>query len=498
MSPRAGQILISAAHKSSGKTTVSVGLSRALSERGAIVQPFKKGPDYIDPMWLARASGRPCYNLDFNTQEPAEILDMLASRSRGADIAIIEANKGLYDGVDLQGSDSNAALARLTRSPVILVIDTEGITRGIAPLLLGYRAFDREVDIAGVVLNKVAGPRHEAKLRAAVERYSDLPVLGSIWRNERLAVRERHLGLMTPAEAGAVEERIELMATAVREGIDLDKVQAIAGRVKVSAGTGDAAEAADSVPAEDAHRVRIAVARDTAFGFYYPDDLEALERAGADLVYFDAIHDARLPPCDGLLIGGGFPETQLDGLEANVSLRREIREAIVGGLPSYAECGGLMYLCRSIAFGGEPRQMVGVVPGDAVMNPKPQGRGQVRLVETKACPWPAIDGQGGAGWRTNAHEFHFAGLRDIEPDLDFAFDLVRGDGIDGRRDGVVVHNLVATFSHQRSTKSNPWARRFVAFVRRHAGQQRDRGLTVLPALPIKRGATDAQVGTTAP
>ena len=457
-------VLIAAAHKSSGKTTLTLGIARALRDAGIGVQTFKKGPDYIDPMWHARATGRPSYNLDFNTQSPDEIARMFADKSQGADISIIEANKGLYDGVDPEGSDSNAALAKLLGAPVILVVDTEGITRGIAPLLLGYKLFDSEVRIAGVILNKVAGPRHSRKLRDAVARYTDIPVVGCLKRDASLAVRERHLGLTTPGETGAAESRVATIAAAVREGVDLDAIRAIAASAAPIARTASLAQP-HSRTTTAAERVRIAIARDTAFGFYYPDDLEALRDAGAELVFFDCIEDSHLPTCDGLFVGGGFPETQTAALTANSTLRAEIRTAIENGLPAYAECGGLMYMCRSIAFGDVRHDMVGIVPGEAVMCDTPQGRGQVRLVETASALWPRVDGAGGAGWRTSAHEFHYAAVRNLPSDLAYAFDVIRGDGIDGKRDGIVLNNLVATFSHQRDTQRNPWARRFVAFVR---------------------------------
>ena len=196
-----GRLFISATHKSSGKTTISLGVAAALAARGLSVQTFKKGPDYIDPMWLARASGRACYNLDFNTQSEAEILGAFRRAARGADIALIEGSKGLHDGLDPEGRDSCASLAGLLRAPVALVVDTEGMTRGIAPLVLGYAAFDPRVDIRGVILNKVGLARQEAKLRQALERYTDIPVLGAIGRNEGLRVEERHLGLTTPGES---------------------------------------------------------------------------------------------------------------------------------------------------------------------------------------------------------------------------------------------------------------------------------------------------------
>jgi cobyrinic acid a,c-diamide synthase len=209
--------------------------------------------------------------------------------------------------------------------------------------------------------------------------------------------------------------------------------------------------------------VRIAVARDAAFGFYYPDDLEALAQAGAELVFFDALRDASLPQADGLFIGGGFPETQMPALAANRGLRAEIRRAAENGLPVYAECGGLMYLCQSIRWGSQQHAMAGVVPADAVMHARPQGRGLVVLEETDASPWTGLEG----GRRTiPAHEFHYASLEGLEPSTRFAYRVVRGRGIDGRHDGIVRGNVLAGFCHLRSTvRGGSWASRFVAFVR---------------------------------
>ena len=202
------RLLISAAHKSSGKTTLSIGLCKALSDQGHIVQPYKKGPDYIDPMWLGRATNRACYNLDFYTMQRDEILAALRHHSATADISLIEGNKGLYDGLDIEGSNSNAALARLTHTPVVLVIDVQGMTRGIAPLVLGYQAFDPEVHIAGVILNQVRGQRHESKLRAVLEHYTEVPVVGAVYHDKSMAIVERHLGLVPSNESRDADERI--------------------------------------------------------------------------------------------------------------------------------------------------------------------------------------------------------------------------------------------------------------------------------------------------
>ena len=453
MTPR---LFLSAAHKSSGKTTVSIGIAAAFAARGLAVQTFKKGPDYIDPMWLARASGRPCFNLDFNTQTHAEIAASMASRAAGADLALIEGNKGLHDGVDLQGKDSSAALAKLVAAPVILVIDTLGMTRGVAPLVLGYQAFDPAIRIAGIILNKVGTPRQEAKVRQAIEHYTPIPVLGALPRDGAFAIEERHLGLMTPMEQPASRVAVEKLRRAIESGIGLDGLLDIAKSAPPLPAT------ARPAPEAALQDVRIAIARDSAFGFYYPDDLEAFERLGAKLRFFDALTDTRLPDADGLFIGGGFPETQAAQLEANASLRADISRKIRLGLPAYAECGGMMYLARSIRWGEACYAMAGVIPADAVMHAKPQGRGLAVLEETADAPWPGGTSEPS---RIPAHEFHHASLENLEPSLRFAYKVMRGTGIGACRDGIVLGNLLANFCHLRSAAGNHWVERFLRFVR---------------------------------
>jgi cobyrinic acid a,c-diamide synthase len=391
------RLLISAAHKSSGKTTVTLGLCAALAERGLRVQPFKKGPDYIDPMWLGLAAGRPCHNLDFHCMSEAEILATVNHYSGSSDIALIEGNKGLYDGLDLDGSNSNAALAIVTRTPVVLVLDARGMTRGIAPLILGYQAFDPQVRIAGVILNQLGGSRHEAKLRSVIEHYTEVPVLGGVHRDPALEILERHLGLIPSNEAGAARDQIVRIRTRIRDQVDLDQLLAVAA----TAPRLDASPMAlpDTPPGE---RVRIGIARDAAFGFYYPDDLDALERAGAELVPFSTLQDQALPQVDGLFIGGGFPESCMQALQDNRALRADIHAALSAGLPAYAECGGLMYLSRRLTWQDRTCEMVGVIPGDVVMHDKPQGRGYVQLRETAQAPWPGPT----PDTVIAAHEFH--------------------------------------------------------------------------------------------
>lgn len=431
-----------------------------MTKQGLTVQPFKKGPDYIDPLWLATATEKPCFNLDFFTMSHAEIQSMFAARSVAADVSLIEGNKGLFDGLDLEGTDSNAALAKLLSAPVILVIDTSGITRGIAPLINGYLDFDADVDIRGVILNKVGGSRHEGKLRAALERYTDVEVLGAIGRDRTLEIPERHLGLIPANESAVAQQTITRLVDAVSAGVDIDRVLEIAG-------TG-------SAPVSDSHTtrkrpttdVRIAIARDAAFSFYYPDDLEAFAHAGAELVPFDTLNDRELPKVDGLFIGGGFPEMHLSALSGNQSLMGDIRQALAAGMPAYAECGGLMYLSMSIRWQNEAFDMVGTVRGNVCVENRPQGRGYVVLEETGKGLWAAAAADTPHATRIPAHEFHYARLEMLDDTPEYAYDVIRGHGIDGHHDGLIVGDLMAGFTHQRNTSSNPWVSRFVAFVRK--------------------------------
>jgi len=451
------RLFISAAHKSSGKTTVCIGLCAALRARGEVVQPFKKGPDYIDPLWLGLAAGRSCYNLDAYLMGADEIRAQVARGMRGATLGIIEGNKGLYDGLDLQGSNSNAAMAALLGTPVVLVIDARGMTRGIAPLILGYQAFDPNIRIAGVILNQLGGSRHEAKLRAVIQHYTGVPVLGAVQHDERMTIAERHLGLVPSNEADAARSRIDEIAKHIAAQVDLGQLLAISRQAAPVEGGTPAPEAAGGSP------VRIGIARDAAFGFYYPGDLDALRSAGAELVSFDALHAEHLPPVDGVFIGGGFPETHMEALAANTSLRRELHDAIEAGLPAYAECGGLMYLARGIAWNGRAAPMVGVIPADIVMHSRPVGRGYVHLRETGHGLWPRP--QAAQAPLIHAHEFHYSSVENLAPDVEFAYEVERGYGIDGRHDGIVHKNLLASYAHLRDVGGNPWARRFVDFVR---------------------------------
>ena len=451
------RVFISAAHKSSGKTTISIGLCAALRSAGKNVSPFKKGPDYIDPIWLSHAAGKPCYNLDYNTSDADEILDTLISNSN-SDITDSEGNKGLNDGHDLDGSNSNAELAVITRTPVILVLDSRGMTRGIAPLILGYQAFDPEIRIAGVILNKVGGSRHEEKLRRVIEHYTDTAVIGAVYNDPKLHLPERHLGLKPSNEYGEVEKIIQNIGEQVGSQVDLSKLSEIAATASPLSNRDE-----KEPIKEPGKKLRIGIARDAAFNFYYQNDLDAFTEHHAELVEFDTINDQRLPDdIDALFIGGGFPETQLTELAANTSLKDQIFRKIDSGLPVYAECGGLMYLSRSIEWQNKKADMVGVIQADTIMHSRPQGRGYVRMEKTTAFPWSGTPSQQAV---IKAHEFHYSSLENLENTGEFAFRVLRGTGIDGEYDGIVYKNTFACYTHQRNTRSNPWVKNFTDFIR---------------------------------
>jgi len=452
----ASNFYISAAHKSSGKTIISLGLCRAISNLNSKVQSFKKGPDYIDPIWLAKATHQPCYNLDFFNMSPEEILDLYNNHSATSDVSIVEGNKGLFDGMSVDGGDANADLAKSLNLPVILVIDTNGMTRGIAPLLQGYQNFDHGVNIQGVILNKVGGDRHESKLINAIEHYTDLKVYGSVQRNKELDIDERHLGLMPANEDDKSEIKINRISEIIADSINIQKVLSDTNNDIVSQ-----SKTRESIPSS----LTIAIPKDVAFGFYYQDDLDLFEELGTKISYFDAIKDSKLPECDGLFIGGGFPEMNLEELSSNKSLLTDIQNKINAGLPAYAECGGLMYLTNNIEYLGRSFPMVGVINANTVMTQRPVGRGYVEIEPTDNHPWE------GVSKKISAHEFHYSRLENIAKDYEYAYNVLRGVGINNKKDGIITKNLLATYSHLRSVGGNLWVQQFIEFIKTLKGKR---------------------------
>ncbi len=465
------QFYISATHKSSGKTMVSIGLCVAFCLQNYRVQCFKKGPDYIDNIWLSVASGQDCFNLDFYTMYAQEIKNTYHHFADHSDISLVEGNKGLYDGLSVMGGDCNADLAKLLDLSVILVVDASGITRGIAPLLNGYRAFD-SVDIKGIILNKVATSRHEKKLTQAVEYYTDFEIFGAIRRREDLLIKERYLGLKPAYESKTAKNIMQNLATFVREQVDIKRLLEKTStrkknlKPKTTAKLTPAKEiklTQEVLSAPDSS-VTLAVAKDCAFGFYYPDDLRTFLELNVNIKYFDTLKDTHLPDANALFIGGGFPEIYARELSANASLMKDIRAKIMRGMPGYVECGGLMYLSRSIITNSATFKMAGIIAADTQVFTKPIGRGYVKLVARKNHLWQMPT------HTICAHEFHYSKLINIAADSLYAYQMLRGVGIDKERDGIMVNNLLGCYSHFRTSEQNPWVERFVIFIK-HVLQQ---------------------------
>ncbi len=446
------RVLVAAPQGRSGKTTLCIGLSAALAGRGLAVQPFKKGPDYIDPSWLSAAAGHPCRNLDLFMMSREAVLGSFCRWSAGADLAVIEGAMGLYDGLDLAGSGSSAQLARLLGAPVILIVNTTRMTRSVAALVAGYQAFEPETNIAGVVLNGVATGRHESMLVHAIRQFCGIPVLGCLPKAPPVTIAERHLGLVPQGEGDSLVEKIARARELVESCVDIDAVLRIAR--SAPALTPPAGQVAPRPQAT----TRLGVIRDQAFSFYYPDNLEALEQAGAELVPVNALEDSHLPAVSGLYIGGGFPELFAGRLQANGQLRREIAAAVDQGLPVYAECAGLLYLARTLRWEERTFKMVGALPIDVSFTARPQGHGYVAGKVVRENPFLE------AGKALRGHEFHYARLENTSG-LEMAYRLERGRGIGRNRDGIIHKNVLAAFTHLHALSEPTWGERLVDAMR---------------------------------
>ncbi len=451
--PNIPRVYISAIKKTSGKTTVAVAVNRLMRERGLVVQPFKKGPDFIDPMWHTQASGRYCRNLDFFFLNRKDIVGYFVDKCQGADIAVIEGNHGLFDDIRPEGGTDNASLARLLVSPVLLVIDVKEMGRTVVPVVLGCQQFDRNLTIGGVILNRVQNPRQESRIRKAIEVYTRIPVLGAIPEDEGITILQRHLGLSATLSPSDREKIVSSIADLVEGFIDLDGIISVAGRAGEIEDTGY-----KQMRCRRAHSVRIGVAYDEAFNFYYNDNLELLELCGGVLSFFSPLRDSSLPEVDALYIGGGFPEIFLEELEANVGIRNQVREFIMDGLPVYAECGGLVYLAREVSFERSHGKMVGVVDAGVRFSKKPVGHGYtiLRPLVEDGYWWGGVS-------EIRGHEFHHARL-DVFGFLNCAFNVERGFGVNGSCDGIVVRNSLASFTHVYSPGSPEFLLKWVEFI----------------------------------
>jgi len=445
------RLMISAVRGGLGKTTLSLGIIAAWRRQGKQVAPFKKGPDYIDAGWLGAASGVPCYNLDLFLMDEAGIRRSFEVHTAGKDAAVIEGNRGLYDGVDAAGTYSTARLARLLRSPVILIVDCTKASSTVAAVVLGCRTFDPSVTLGGVVLNNIASQRQEAVIRQAIEQHAGVPVVGAVPRLTHGEFPERHMGLTPFHEHPDVEKAIAAAVSAAERHLDLDALWRIAS---AAGETGPVAESLQGVRTQVNHgseRPVIGVIRDRAFQFYYPDNLEALEQQGAALREINALEDRELPEIDALYIGGGFPETQAAELAANRSFCASVRHAVEQGLPVYAECGGLIYLGRTLRVGERTYPMTGILPADFVLENKPQGHGYTVVEVRTANPFFAV------GTVLRGHEFHYSRVANTGELNSLCFTLQRGRGIDGRSDGITHRNVLASYTHVHAAGVPQWA-----------------------------------------
>ena len=440
----------------SGKTLVSLGIARALKTRGVEVAPFKKGPDYIDAAWLAAATGRPGRNLDTFFHDAAALGEIL-SRGKPADLALVEGNRGLFDGFDAAGTHSTAELAKRLGAPVILVVDVTKTTRTVAALVLGCRALDPKVPLTGVVLNRVATPRQERVIRDALVQAGGPPVLGALPRLDGDPLPGRHLGLVTAAEHPRTQEAIGTAARLAEAHLDLDTLLEIAGRAP-------AVELPDRVRSMKGSPVRIGVLRDEAFSFYYPENLEALEELGAELAFFSALAGDTLPEIDALYIGGGFPELYAAQLAAGRGLRESLRAAVAAGMPVYAECGGLMYLAKELIADGVSHPMAGVLDLVVEQTSRPRGHGYAEGTVERTNPFFE------KGTRLRGHEFHYSQVRGGEHRSATAVRLGRGPGLGDGRDGIVVGRggcVWASYLHLHALGTPEWATGLVGLARTH-------------------------------
>ncbi len=444
---QAPRIVVAGLAGDSGKTLLSLGLLLAFGRARREVAAFKKGPDYIDAAWLSWASGRPARNLDSYLMGFDVATDSFCRHAVREGLNVIEGNRGLYDGADAAGTHSTAELAKALRSPVILVVDATKVTRTAAAYVLGCQAMDPALHLAGVVLNQVAGKRHEAVLRQAIEETCTIPVLGVLPRAPGEALLPgRHLGLVTPSEHPRIGELESNLLRLLEGRLDLDRLAAIAEAapplpVPVPSGRHPAGPAA----------VKIGYLHDSAFTFYYPENLESLERGGALLVPLSALRDQALPPeLQALYIGGGFPETHGAALAENVSFLTSVRQAAERGLPIYAECGGLMFLSQALRWQGGRYPMAGVLPFEVEVTAKPQGHGYAELEVDKENPFFA------PGTRLKGHEFHYSRILAPGAPPPTACSVKRGTGALAGRDGVVMGRVWASYTHLHALATPEW------------------------------------------
>ncbi|MCV0400885.1 MAG: cobyrinate a,c-diamide synthase [Nitrosopumilus sp.] len=428
---RIPRIVIAGATSGVGKTSITCSIIHSLQKHGFSVQPFKVGPDYIDPYYLSSISKHETYNLDAWLMGENHLLNSFISNSK-SDISVIEGVMGYYDGY---GGNSNYAsthhVASLTKSPVLLVLDASKTSRSIAATVLGFVKFHKISRISGIILNKIGSKKHEILCRTALEK-TKIPIVGVIPKNTSLEMSSRHLGLISTLESKDLKSKIQKISKIISEHIDIDEI------IKIAKNSSDLTK--KQKPISKKIKTTIAIALDTSFNFYYQDNLEALRREGANLKFFSPVKDKKIPKCDGLYIGGGFPEILGDSLSKNQMMKKSIKKLSEDDLPIYAECGGLMYMTKSISSQNKTYKMIGLFDAETKMTKKMKlnyTKGKIitkNPISEKIHPF-------------HGHEFHYSELESVSSDSKFAYGLEIGEGIKNHQDGLIQDNTLASYGH---------------------------------------------------
>jgi cobyrinic acid a,c-diamide synthase len=425
------RIVLAGATSGVGKTSITTAIIHGLKEKGYSVQPFKVGPDFIDPSYLSSVSGNIARNLDVWMMGKNGVLKNFVKNSN-RDFSVIEGVMGYYDGFSGRSSfASTYDVANITKSSVILVLDASKAARSIAATALGFKNFEKNSRICGIILNKIGSKKHETLCRDALKKVG-LPILGVIPRNNDLSFESRHLGLIPVREKNSLDGKIKSIAKTLSGFIDIEKIAKLAKDVP------------SLPPVHDTKykkiQTRIAVAMDESFNFYYQDNLDLLRKLGAEIIFFSPVSDKKIPTCDGIYIGGGFPEVKADLLQKNDTMKNLIKKHAQDGMPIYAECGGLMYLTKSIRYKSGKFKMVGLFDAVTVMEKKLKlnyTSGKIRPKSPFSLQSKTVKG----------HEFHYSELDLLSKDSKFAYDMSIGVGIKDKKDGLTVHNTLASYMH---------------------------------------------------
>ncbi|WP_456276168.1 cobyrinate a,c-diamide synthase [Bacillus sp. AK128] len=435
------RIIIAGTASGVGKTTITIGIMAALHKRGLIVQGFKCGPDYIDPAYHSAVTNRPSRNLDSWMLDEEVLKDIFIRGQAGADISIIEGVMGFFDGESpTSNAGSTAEISSITDTPVILIVDCYSMARSAAAVVKGFQCFENDSRIAGVIANKVGGFGHFQLVKAAIEKECGIPVIGYLSKDTYIEMPERHLGLVPSIERGELDSYFNQLAETVEKTIDLDLLLRLAPPSKTLAITH---HHSIFTPRKKQMQVRIAVAKDAAFNFYYQENLELLEAYGASLVYFSPLKGETLPEhVDGLYIGGGFPEEFADELSQNREVRESIKQAILNGLPTLAECGGFMYLAESmVTTSKQEYEMAGIIPGKVVMNPTLTSIGY-REVKGEPGNYLLPDGVTAKG-----HEYHYSSYEANDMDDQSTFAYQTKGYFKAGKEGYMRNHLIAGYTH---------------------------------------------------